>query len=140
MKTQIPDKLYYKIGEVSKITGVKPYVLRYWESEFKIISPTKTRSNHRLYKREDLDLILEIKNLLKDQRFTIEGAKKEIRKRQVEKKRQVVKTKSSEEFKEVLRKIKKDLLDLRVLGKKIPGRSLLVLFLPGCCLNLLYFS
>ena len=117
MKTQIPDKLYYKIGEVSKITGVKPYVLRYWESEFKIISPTKTRSNHRLYKREDLDLILEIKNLLKDQRFTIEGAKKEIRKRQVEKKRQVVKTKSSEEFKEVLRKIRKDLLDLRVLAK-----------------------
>ncbi len=117
MKTQIPDKLYYKIGEVSKITGVKPYVLRYWESEFKIISPTKTRSNHRLYKREDLDLILEIKNLLKDQRFTIEGAKKEIRKRQVEKKRQAVKTKSSGELKEVLLKIKKDLLDLRGLGK-----------------------
>jgi DNA-binding transcriptional MerR regulator len=78
METQIPDKLYYKIGEVSQISGVEPYVLRYWESEFRIINPDRSRSKQRLYSRKDLDLILEIKRLLYDERFTIEGAKKKL--------------------------------------------------------------
>jgi DNA-binding transcriptional MerR regulator len=75
----IPDKLYYKIGEVSQITGVEPYVLRYWESEFRIIHPTRSGSKQRLYRRRDLDLILEIKHLLYHERFTIAGAKKRIK-------------------------------------------------------------
>ncbi|MEE9542810.1 MAG: MerR family transcriptional regulator [Thermodesulfobacteriota bacterium] len=75
MTTKIPDKLYFKIGEVSKITKVKPYVLRYWESEFNIISPQKSKSRQRVYTRKDIELILEIKNLLYKEKFTLKGAK-----------------------------------------------------------------
>ena len=70
------DKLYFKIGEAAKIVGVKPYVLRYWETEFKMIKPGKTRSKHRLYRRKDVETLLEIRQLLHDKRFTIEGARK----------------------------------------------------------------
>jgi len=76
----IPEKLYYKIGEVSRITGVEPYVLRYWESEFKIVTPMRTNSKQRLYRKRDLELILEIKKLLYEEKFTIAGAKKKMRK------------------------------------------------------------
>ncbi len=76
--TEIPDKLYFKIGEVSRITGVEPYVLRYWESEFDAIQPVKLR-NQRRYRRRDIERILEIRHLLYDQRFTIAGAKKRLR-------------------------------------------------------------
>ncbi|NIS61191.1 MAG: MerR family transcriptional regulator [Proteobacteria bacterium] len=75
----IPDKLYYKIGEVSKITGVKPHVLRYWESEFKEIKPHKSRSLQRLYRKRDIELVLKIKKLLYDDLFTIPGAKRKIK-------------------------------------------------------------
>lgn len=73
---EIPDKLYFRIGEVSRLAGVKPYVLRYWESEFSGISPKKSGTGQRLYRRKDVELILEIKRLLYDKRFTIEGARK----------------------------------------------------------------
>ena len=73
---EIPNKLYFRIGEVSRLAGVKPYVLRYWETEFPSIGPKKSGSNHRLYRRKDVELILEIKRLLYDKRFTIEGARK----------------------------------------------------------------
>lgn len=72
----IPDKLYFKIGEVCEITGVKQHVLRYWESEFKILSPQRANSRQRLYRRGDLESILRIKRLLKEEGFTISGAKK----------------------------------------------------------------
>ena len=73
------DKLYFKIGEVARIVGVKPYVLRYWETEFSILKPGKTRSKHRLYRRRDVELLLRIKDLLHTRRFTIEGARKKLR-------------------------------------------------------------
>jgi DNA-binding transcriptional MerR regulator len=73
------ERLYYRIGEVSRITGLKPHVLRYWESEFKGIKPHKGGSLQRLYRRKDLDLILKIKKLLYEEGFTIAGAKKKIR-------------------------------------------------------------
>lgn len=76
---QIPEKLYYKIGEVSDLTKVKPYVLRYWESEFKILSPKKSLSRQRVYSRKDLMLILEIKKLLQKEKYTLEGVKKRIK-------------------------------------------------------------
>jgi len=72
----IPDKLYFKIGEVCEITGVKQHVLRYWESEFKILSPQRANSRQRLYRRNDVESILRIKRLLKEEGFTISGAKK----------------------------------------------------------------
>jgi DNA-binding transcriptional MerR regulator len=75
----IPDKLYYKIGEVSKITGVKSHVLRYWESEFREIKPYKSRSLQRLYRKRDIELVLRIKKLLYEDLFTIPGAKRKIK-------------------------------------------------------------
>jgi len=72
---EIPDKLYFKIGEVSEILGVEPYVLRYWETEFSQLTPKKSGTGHRLYRRKDVELLLRIKHLLYEQRFTIEGAK-----------------------------------------------------------------
>ena len=79
MDFQIPDKLYYKIGEVAKFTGIKTHVLRYWETEFKAIRPNKSRSNQRLYRKQDVDLILHLKDLLYNQGFTIAGARKKLR-------------------------------------------------------------
>jgi DNA-binding transcriptional MerR regulator len=73
------DRLYYRIGEVSRMTGLKPHVLRYWESEFKVIKPYKAGSLQRLYRRKDLDIIQKIKKLLYEEGFTIAGAKKKIR-------------------------------------------------------------
>jgi DNA-binding transcriptional MerR regulator len=73
---EIPGKLYFRIGEVSRVSGVKPHVLRYWETEFPAITPKKSGTGHRLYRRKDVELILEIKRLLYEERFTIEGARK----------------------------------------------------------------
>ncbi|NOZ04148.1 MAG: MerR family transcriptional regulator [FCB group bacterium] len=71
-------KLYYSIGEVSKITGLKPYVLRYWETEFKQLNPPKNRAGNRTYRQKDIDLILQIKDLLYNKKYTIEGARNRI--------------------------------------------------------------
>ena len=76
---ELPDKLYFKIGEVARLVGVKPYVLRYWETEFSILRPGKTRSKHRLYRRKDVETLLEIRRLLYAERYTIEGAKRRLR-------------------------------------------------------------
>lgn len=75
----IPDKLYFRIGEVSDLVGVKPYVLRYWESEFGDIKPSKSKSGQRLYKRKDVETLMQIKELLYAQRFTIDGARRKIK-------------------------------------------------------------
>jgi DNA-binding transcriptional MerR regulator len=75
---EIPDKLYFKIGEVSELLGVEPYVLRYWESEFSVLSPKKSGTGHRLYRRKDVELLLRIKHLLYEKRFTIEGARQSL--------------------------------------------------------------
>ena len=74
MKNDI-KKLYYSIGEVSKIVGLKSYVLRYWETEFKQLTPPKNRAGNRTYRQKDIDLILQIKDLLHGKKFTIEGAR-----------------------------------------------------------------
>jgi len=71
-----PDKLFYKIGEVSRIADVEPYVLRYWETEFSFLKPRKNKSGQRVYVRRDLELVLEIKKLLYEDRYTIEGVRK----------------------------------------------------------------
>ncbi len=73
---EIPDKLYFKIGEVSAISGLPSHVLRFWESEFKKIKPRRTPSGQRSYTRKDIETILEIKHLLHDKKFTLEGARK----------------------------------------------------------------
>jgi DNA-binding transcriptional MerR regulator len=76
MDSRFPDKLFYRIGDVSEITEIKPHVLRYWESEFSGLHPRKNRAGQRIYERRDVELVLEIKKLLYEQRYTISGAKK----------------------------------------------------------------
>jgi len=78
METIIPDKAYFRIGEVSKILNVEPYVIRYWETEFRTIKPVRTRTAQRLYRKKDVQELLTIRNLLYSQRFTIDGAKKQL--------------------------------------------------------------
>jgi DNA-binding transcriptional MerR regulator len=73
---EIPNKLYFRIGEVARLAGIKPYVLRFWETEFPGLGPKKSGTGQRLYRRKDVETVLEIKRLLYDQRFTIEGARK----------------------------------------------------------------
>ena len=73
------DKGLYRIGEVSRITNLKPFVLRYWETEFPMLEPVKSNSGHRLYRQEDVDLVLKIKRLLYDEGFTIAGARRHLR-------------------------------------------------------------
>lgn len=77
-KPQQPNKLFYRIGEISRLTGLEPYVLRYWETEFPQLRPDKGRSGQRLYKKRDLDSILQIKQLLYKEGYTISGAKKRL--------------------------------------------------------------
>jgi DNA-binding transcriptional MerR regulator len=72
---EIPDKLYFRIGEVSTLLGVEPYVLRFWEGEFPNLAPKKSGTGHRLYRRKDVELLLHIKHLLYEKRYTIEGAR-----------------------------------------------------------------
>ena len=74
MKSEI-KKLYYSIGEVSKMVDLKSYVLRYWETEFKQLAPPKNRAGNRTYRQKDINIVLKIKNLLYDKKYTIEGAK-----------------------------------------------------------------
>ncbi|MFO7524259.1 MAG: MerR family transcriptional regulator [Ignavibacteriaceae bacterium] len=76
MKDLSIKKLYYSISEVSKITAIEQYVLRYWETEFEELKPQKNRAGNRIYTNKDIQLILHIKNLLRERKYTIEGAKK----------------------------------------------------------------
>ncbi len=112
MSIEIPDKLYFKIGEVSKLACVVPHVLRYWESEFKEIQPKRANSNQRLYRREDVEIVLLIKTLLHEQRYTISGAKKFL-----SDKNQVTVVKKSN-IHDYLGSIKKELLAVKKILKE----------------------
>jgi DNA-binding transcriptional MerR regulator len=76
---QLPDKLYFRIGEVADIVGVEPHVLRYWESEFRSVRPEKSRTGQRVYSRRDVERLLKVKDLLYGHGYTIAGAKKKLR-------------------------------------------------------------
>jgi DNA-binding transcriptional MerR regulator len=78
-QVQIPDKLFYRINEVATITQVKPYVLRYWESEFSMLAPEKDDNDQRRYRKVDIELIVQIKRLLYEEKFTIAGARKQLK-------------------------------------------------------------
>ena len=116
MTITIPDKLYFKIGEVAKMADVPTHVLRYWESEFPNIKPKRANSKQRLYRRQDVELILKIKTLLHEQGYTIAGARKRIESGSAipvaAKKQQKILAKS---IREPLSKIKKELLHLQNL-------------------------
>jgi DNA-binding transcriptional MerR regulator len=80
MDGSIPDKSYFRIGEVSRLLNVQSYVIRYWESEFKTVRPIRTRSDQRLYRRKDVEELVLIRKLLYEEKFTINGARKQLRK------------------------------------------------------------
>ena len=102
---KIPDKLYFKIGEASAISGLPSHVLRFWESEFKKIKPRRTASGQRSYTQKDVATILEIKHLLHDKKFTIEGARKYLNSR----------ARPETSNKDILEDLKKELTSIRNL-------------------------
>jgi DNA-binding transcriptional MerR regulator len=73
-----PEKLFYKIGEVSRLVGVESYVLRYWETEFPFLNPRKSKSGQRIYAKNDVDLILRLKHLLYEEKYTIDGVRRKL--------------------------------------------------------------
>jgi DNA-binding transcriptional MerR regulator len=107
----IPEKPFFKIGEAARICGVKPYVLRYWETEFRSLRPQKTTSQQRLYRRKDVEQLLRIRELLYDQRFTIEGARGRLREMGHDE-RPPPSRPPPEIDREALRKLKQGLVDL----------------------------
>lgn len=107
---RVPEKLFYKIGEVSRIAGVEPYVLRYWETEFSFLKPRKTASGQRVYSRKDLEMVLQIKRLLYEERYTIEGVRKKLGEA-TPTKTSVISPSNSED-KEVLERVKRRLRDI----------------------------
>ena len=118
---QIPDKQYFKIGEVCEISGVKQHVLRYWESEFKkFIRPKRASSKQRLYRRIDVENILNIKKLLKDEGFTIPGAKKYLSRKNDDTRASSVKRSQNnvDEFRTFFNGIKRELLELKEILEK----------------------
>ena len=109
----IPDKLYFKIGEVSELLGVEPYVLRYWETEFTVLSPKKSGTGHRLYRRKDVELLLRIKHLLYEKKFTIEGARQTLHAESRAPKQKVTKIAQQELFsQDPLPEIRRELADI----------------------------
>ena len=108
------EKLYYRIGEAAKLTGIKPYVLRYWESEFRWMAPQKSRSKQRLYRRKDIDTILLIKRLLYEERYTIAGARKLLREMGVGRVTESVEVKTLDHRSEYKR-IREELLAIRIV-------------------------
>lgn len=113
----IPDKFYFKIGEVSSLLGVKPYVVRFWETEFDL-TPSKNRSRHRVYKRHEVETLLEIRKLLYDERFTIEGAQKKLKERMKDKSKQLGLSLEEKMHRAALLKVKKDLEKIREMLAK----------------------
>ena len=118
LRPVIPDRLFFRIGDVSEITGVQRYVLRYWEGEFPMLSPRKGSNGQRQYRRKDLETVLEIKRLLYDAGYTIAGAKKALKERSKQQKRAKVKRSSSGLFddganeQEDIQEIKRELRDI----------------------------
>lgn len=111
----LPDKLFYKIGEVSRITGIESYVLRYWETEFPFLKPRKNKSGQRVYTKKELELILQVKKMLYQERYTIEGVRKRFGEgvtRPAELRTQESKTKIVKSQQDVVSLIRKKLQDI----------------------------
>ncbi len=110
----IPNKLYFKIGEVSKITRIQPYVLRYWESEFKTIKPSRTKSKQRIYRKNDVEIILEIKRMLYEEKLTIAGARKKLQELKSKRKNQLqFDFDGKKDNRNILKEIKRELKAMR---------------------------
>jgi DNA-binding transcriptional MerR regulator len=124
MQGTIPDKIFFKIREVVAITGIKPYVLRYWESEFSSLNPQKSRGGQRIYKRKDIETILEIKKLVYEEGYTIAGANKLLAIRTREEPKQLKFDFDRTSFFRVLRDLRNELRSLlSLMGKGEGGKA-----------------
>jgi DNA-binding transcriptional MerR regulator len=106
---EIPEKLFFRIGEVCDIAGVEAYVLRFWETEFPFLAPQKSKSGHRVYKKKDVEMVLRIKDLLYNRGFTIPGARKQLSKTRAER---------GAERDKVLIHVRKELRDILTLLRR----------------------
>jgi DNA-binding transcriptional MerR regulator len=124
VKSLPTGRLYYSISEVSDLIGVKPHVLRYWETQFKMLRPKKGRGGARMYRKRDIDVLFEIKTLLYDQRFTIAGARRRILDERADGKEQIELPFSKLDREEMLRGLKKDMEGLlNLLRQEAQARS-----------------
>src|SRR5437899_3103487 len=105
---EIPDKLFFRIGEVCKIVDIEPFVLRFWETEFPNLAPQKSKSGHRVYKRKDIENILRVKDLLYERGYTIAGARKQLSRQRAPK----------EDRDQMLLRVRKELQDILTLLKR----------------------
>ena len=112
VKAGYPKKLFYKINEVSRITNLKPYVLRYWETEFRQLKPQKDGNDQRRYRKEDIEMIQQIKTLLYDEKFTIAGARKKLKTRSGSSSKTSVKKKKLKNISKELTSIREELNSL----------------------------
>ena len=115
MSMSIPEKLYYKIGEVAHMAGVRTSVLRFWETEFEFLSPEKSTTGQRLYSKKEIDLVLLVRRLLYEEKFTIEGVKKKIssKGKNLSEAGLVQKGQPVQDFQSLLHEIRNDLCNLR---------------------------
>jgi DNA-binding transcriptional MerR regulator len=113
MDKSIPDKMYFKISEVSQLTGLESYILRYWETEFKMIKPMRTKSNQRLYRKKDLKLIFRIKQMLYEEGFTIAGTRKKLEEESTKEPEQLNLNLEEKKYILLLLKVKKELKAIR---------------------------
>jgi len=100
--TQIPNRLFFRIGEVCKIVDIEPFVLRFWETEFPNLAPEKSKSGHRVYKRKDIEKVLRIKELLYERGYTIAGARKQLSRSRPKEHRQKILHQIREELRDIL--------------------------------------
>lgn len=127
MKSLPTGKLYYSISEVSDLIGVKPHVLRYWETQFKMLRPRKGRGGARMYRKRDIEVLFDIKQLLYDQRFTIAGARRKILDEKTDGKDQIEMPFTKLDREEAIRSLKKDMESLLAMlrqdaSKRARGR------------------
>ena len=118
MGAPVPDKLFFRIGEVAELTGVPPYVLRYWESEFKLLRPRKNHAGQRVYRKHEVQLVLRIKSLLYEDRLTLEGAKKRLQQEARGRAQQLELPVPDERTRQLLREIRARLEGMRQLLRR----------------------
>ena len=123
MDSRFPDKLFYRIGDVSEITGIKPHILRYWEAEFSVLHPRKNDAGQRVYERRDVELIIEIKKLLYEQRYTISGAKKFLARQHRQVSKKSLSAKTSGDLSAALKMCRQELRGLLALLDRNGGKA-----------------
>lgn len=117
----IPDKLYFKIGEVAKLANLEPYVLRFWETEFPALRPGKSAKGQRLYRRREVEMVLQLKSLLHEQGFTIAGAKKKLKSEHEGRKAQTALPLGNGRDHQVLRQVRSELASIAALLARKPA-------------------